>query len=87
VALAGRGWRHPTRWGTGPGAVALVVSALAFSALLGHVAQMAGIPGIKPFASFGMTLFGIVVAAEIAGRRSGQLRPVPSAIDLTAVSP
>ena len=131
AAVVGRDWRHPTRWGTGPGAVALVVSALAFSALPGHVAQMAGVAGITPFASFalvlgwvvlrtgalwpgvaahailnlvtisvlatdgskvlllgvsGMTLFGIVAAAEIAGRRSGQLRPVPSAIDLTAVS-
>jgi len=131
AAVVGRDWRHPTRWGTGPGAVALVVSALAFSALPGHVAQMAGVAGIMPFASFalvlgwvvlrtgalwpavaahailnlvtisvlatdgskvlllgvsGMTLFGIVAAAEIAGRRSGQLRPVPSAIDLTAVS-
>jgi membrane protease YdiL (CAAX protease family) len=31
------------------------------------------------------TLVALVVGADVAGRRSGRLRPVPSLIDLTAV--
>ena len=124
-----REWRDPTRWGTGPGVVALLVGAMAFSALPGHVAQMRGFTSIAPFASLaivlgwvvlrtgalwpamavhavlnlatitafsvdapaglrlglaGATLVALVVAADVAGHRTGRLRPVPSAIDLTA---
>ncbi len=131
AALAGRDWRRPARWGTGPGVAALVVAAFMFSVLPGHVAQMAGVMTIVPFASLalvlgwvvlrtgalwptvaahavmnlvtigvlvtdgsavlrlvvaGTTLFGLAVGADVAGRRSGKLRPVPSVIDLTAVS-
>jgi membrane protease YdiL (CAAX protease family) len=130
AAVTGRDWRRPARWGTAPGVVALVVAALAFSVLPGHVAQMSGLATVVPFASLalvlgwvvlrtgalwpavvahailnlvtigvlvagassglrlgvaGATLLGLVAAADIAGRRSGQLRPVPSVIDLTAV--
>jgi membrane protease YdiL (CAAX protease family) len=130
AALAGRDWRHPARWGTGPGVVALVVAACSFSVLPGHVAQMAGVLTVVPFASLalvlgwvvlrtgalwptvaahavlnlvtigvlvtdgsallrlgvgGAALLGLVAAADVAGRRSGRLRPVPSVIDLTAV--
>jgi membrane protease YdiL (CAAX protease family) len=131
AALVGRDWRHAARWGTGPGVVALLVAAFAFSVLPGHVAQMSGAATIVPFASLalvlgwvvlrtgalwpavgahailnlvtiavlvadgsaalrlgvvGATLLGLVVAADIGGRRSGQLRQVPNVIDLTAVS-
>ena len=34
----------------------------------------------------GATLVALVVAADVAGDRSGRLRPVPSAIDLTTAS-
>jgi hypothetical protein len=35
----------------------------------------------------GATLLALVVAADVAGRRTGRLRPVPSTIDLTVASP
>jgi membrane protease YdiL (CAAX protease family) len=125
-----REWRDPRQWGTAPGVVALLVGAMAFSALPGHVAQMRGFTSIAPFASLaivlgwvvlrtgtlwpamaahavlnlatitafsvdapaglrlglaGATLVALVIAADVAGHRTGRLRPVPSAIDLTAV--
>ncbi len=131
AGAAGRDWRHPARWGTGPGVAALLTAAFAFSVLPGHVAQMANVMTVVPFASLalvlgwvvlrtgalwptvvahgvlnlvtigvlvtggsavlrlvvaGATLLGLVAAADLAGRRSGRLRPVPSVIDLTVVS-
>jgi hypothetical protein len=128
--VAGRDWRHPAGWGTGPGVVALLAGALAFSALPGHVVQMQGLVSVPPFASLAVllgwvvlrtgvlwpaiaahallnvstitvgvteapdalrlllaavTLCAVVVGADVAGRRTGRLRPVPSVIDLTAV--
>src|SRR6185295_10584793 len=128
--VAGRDWRHPDRWGTGPGAIALVGGAVAFSALPGHVVQIGGLASAVPFASLAVllgwvvlrtgmiwpaiaahallnlttitvsatdapgalrlalaaaTLGAVVVGADVAGRRTGRLRPVPSVIDLTAV--
>ncbi len=126
-----REWRDPMQWGTGPGLVALLVGAITFSALPGHVQQMRGFTSIAPFASLaivlgwvvlrtgalwpaiaahavlnlatitafsvgapaglrlglaGATLVALVVAADVAGHRSGRLRPVPRAIDLTTAS-
>jgi len=128
--LVGRDWRRPDAWGTGPGVAALLVGAVMFSALPGHVAQMQGVSSAVPFASLALvlgwvvlrtgaiwpaiaahavlnlatitafaidapgglrlalaasTLVALVVAADVAGRRTGWLRPVPSVIDLTAV--
>ncbi len=118
------------QWGTAPGLVALLVGAITFSALPGHVQQMRGFTSIAPFASLaivlgwvvlrtgalwpaiavhavlnlatitafsvgapaglrlglaGATLVALVVAADVAGHRTGRLRPVPSAIDLTTL--
>jgi hypothetical protein len=33
----------------------------------------------------GSTLVALIIAADVAGHRTGRLRPVPSAIDLTTV--
>lgn len=131
AAAAGRDWRNPEGWGTGPGVVALLVAAVAFSLLPGHLAQAADIVGLVPFVSFAivlgwvvlrtgalwpaagahavlnlmtvgtlgssvavalglgigaLTLVGLVLGADLAGRRAGRLRAVPSVVDLTAVS-
>jgi hypothetical protein len=54
--LLGREWRDTQQWGTGPVAVALVASALLFTALPGHVAQMTNLTSVVPFASLAMLL-------------------------------
>jgi hypothetical protein len=42
-------------------------------------------PGALRLALAAATLGAVVVGADVAGRRTGRLRPVPSVIDLTAV--
>ncbi|HEY8215881.1 MAG TPA: CPBP family intramembrane glutamic endopeptidase [Acidimicrobiia bacterium] len=42
-------------------------------------------PGALRLALAAATLCAVVVGADVAGRRTGRLRPVPSVIDLTAV--
>lgn len=131
AALAGRDWRNPQGWGTGPGVIALLAGAVVFSLLPGHLEQAPDLVAIVPFVSFavvlgwvvlrtgalwpaagahavlnlmtigtlgssvavalrlgisGVTLVGLLVAADLAGRRAGRLRAVPSVVDLTAVS-
>jgi len=54
--LLGRNWRDTQHWGTGPVAVALVSSAVLFTVLPGHVAQMTGATSAVPFASLAMLL-------------------------------
>jgi CAAX prenyl protease-like protein len=54
--LLGRNWRDTQHWGTGPIVVALVTSAVLFTALPGHVAQMTGVTSAVPFASLAMLL-------------------------------
>jgi hypothetical protein len=128
--VLGRDWRHPDRWGTGPGLVGLVSGAVVFSALPGHVVQVSSLASAVPFASLAAllgwvvlrtgaiwpaiaahallnlttitvtateapgalrlalaaaTLGAVVVGADVAGRRTGRLRPVPSVVDLTVV--
>jgi hypothetical protein len=77
--IAGRDWRQPARWGTGPGAVALVAGALAFSALPGHVVQMHGLVSVPPFASLAVLLGWVVL-------RTGVLWPAIAAHALLNVS-
>ena len=42
-------------------------------------------PGALRLSLAAVTLCAVVVGADVAGRRTGRLRPVPSVIDLTAV--
>jgi hypothetical protein len=127
--LAGREWRSPEQWGTSVGSIALLVGAIVFSALPGHVVQVRGVASAVPFASLALvlgwvvlrtgaiwpvivahallnlvtvttagvqapgsvrlglaaaTLVALVAGADLAARRTGRLRPVPTVIDLTA---
>jgi len=54
--MLGRDWRDTQRWGTGPVAVALLASAVLFTVLPGHVAQMTGATSVVPFASLALLL-------------------------------
>ncbi len=56
AALLGRDWRDTGRWGTAPVLVSLLVSAVVFSVLPGHVEQMAGPAQYVPFASLALIL-------------------------------
>jgi hypothetical protein len=80
--LAGRDWRSPAQWGSGPGILALVASALVFSALPGHVQQMTGATSVVPFASLAIVLGYAVL-------RTGSVLPAIVAhvlLDLTALA-
>src|SRR5436305_1358147 len=80
--VAGRDWRSPARWGSGPGILALVASALVFSALPGHVEQMSGATSVVPFASLAIVLGYAVL-------RTGSVLPAIVAhvlLDLTALA-
>jgi membrane protease YdiL (CAAX protease family) len=48
-------------------------------------AARVGAPTSLRLALAAATLIGLVVGADVAGRRTGRLRPVPSVIDLTVV--
>jgi hypothetical protein len=80
--LAGRDWRDTAQWGTGPMVCALVGAGFVFSALPGHVAQMAGPASMVPFASLAV-LLGYVTL------RTGSLLPaiaVHALLDLVTLS-
>ena len=79
--------------GLGVAAVLMTIFALAhvtdLSIFVLNLATMTvvatGAPVALSIALGGATLVALVAAADVAGRRDGRLRPVPSVIDLTAV--
>jgi len=80
--LARRDWRDTARWGSGPALTAVIGAAIVFSALPGHVEQMAGVTSVVPFAS----LAGLLGYTAL---RTGALVPcvlVHLVLDLVALT-
>ncbi|HSO96037.1 MAG TPA: CPBP family intramembrane glutamic endopeptidase [Acidimicrobiia bacterium] len=82
AALLRRDWRHPHRWGTGPGLTALSGAALVFTALPGHVSQITGPATGVSFASLALVLGYTVL-------RTGAIWPaaaVHATLNLTTIT-
>jgi Type II CAAX prenyl endopeptidase Rce1-like len=80
--LARRDWRDTAQWGTGPALGGVVGAAVVFSALPGHVGQVAGVTSLLPFASLAALL-------GYAALRTGALLPcvlVHLLVDLVALT-